>query len=235
MRPARQSIHHYNRRHHQWQGNHPVNTIITLEEDKATWHLDLKEWQGKWKDLSSCKTSNFQIKEEFWDRQDKHPVIMENLIWALVRVGLRLTAVDSLGMKMEGLIYLTDSSSVVRTEEVRGSKSNGYSTTISWLQCISCRCLEFLIVLSIRVKYSSKKGSCKRGCGPCEMRELRFLFECDVWKRNISTPSHTAIMPMKKGRGVSWQDTTRLTATDKMAELQEQGQGPWRRRQQLVD
>jgi len=42
-------------------------------------------------------------------------------------------------------------------------------------------------------------------------------------------------MPMKKGRGVSWKDMKWHTAADKSTELQKQGQGPWRRRQQLVD
>jgi hypothetical protein len=55
----------------------------------------------------------------------------------LVRVDLPLMVVDSHGTKTAGSICLMDFSLVVRTEEVRDNKSNGYSTTMLWLLCVS--------------------------------------------------------------------------------------------------
>ena len=43
MHLVRQSTHHCNLHRHQWQGNRPASIITILVEDKAIWHLDLKE------------------------------------------------------------------------------------------------------------------------------------------------------------------------------------------------
>jgi hypothetical protein len=195
MRPVRLSIHHYSQRRHHWRGNHPASIIITLVEDKATWHRDLKEWQAKLKGLSFYKTSSFQIKVEFLDKQDKHPPITESSIWASVQVDLRLMAADSHGMKMEGLIYLMDSSSVVQMEEVKDDISNVYSMTIRWLLCVS-----YSYECSFHSgEFIKQKGQLQARMWPVRTTEAAISLRSDVWKRNISHPSHITNHADEKG------------------------------------